>query len=164
MSKTLMATIPDATSIFIHAQCRLDHPTPLSKVMDASYYKKAVCLSLRQHSRWLHIYLLYHCVFPTATYAVQHLWEQRFFTFPQFLSSIGIQNPIPIHACLRDAGFPTHRPHLLGLPQLEFMFLFLMDTHSRIILPVPWHTVIIWGQCFVDSHSSLEDLWGPANT
>lgn len=85
MSKTLMATIPDATSIFIHAQSRLDHLTPLSKVMDASYYKKAVCLSLRQHSRWLHIYLLYHCVFPTATCAVQHLWEQRFFTFPQFL-------------------------------------------------------------------------------
>lgn len=139
MSKALMATIPDATSTFNCTQWRPDHLTPLS-------YENGMCLSLGQHSRWLHIHLLYHCAF--------------------FFSSNGIQNPIPICACLRDAYSPAHRPHLVCVPQLELTLFFLMDIVSfqdYFTCPMA-HTVIIWGQCLVDSRSSLYILGGPMRT
>lgn len=68
-----------------------------------------------------------------------------FFLFFLLLSSIGIQNPIPICACLRDAYCPAHRPHFLCMPQLELMFFFLMDIVSfQDYLTCPMaHTVII---------------------
>lgn len=139
MSKALMATIPDATSTFICTQWRPDHLTPLS------YENGCVWASGSIQDGFISI----SCI-----------------TVLFFFSSNGIQNPIPICACLRDAYSPAHRPHLVCMPQLELTLFFLMDIVSfqdYFTCPMA-HTVIIWGQCLVDSRSSLYILGGPMRT